>query len=499
MATNATSVRRTIERDLTRTIKAAVATTTDFLSNKDILSAVIDTIRDIRGAWELGIHSRDDKPESRHILDKTHFVYTAALRLNRFRDRPDALPVKIIACFTNHIKAYREVDLETMEDILSGAEKVEKSQERKIKKLEKDEMAATKADVLTNSTDGENKGGESTGKKRKADADPETDQQEAVAGVDQVTVSKPKRKKSKKAIVAPSDEADAAGSEDAGQSSTITSDSEASSPKASDAKSSSPSDNDKVTKKKGSGNYNTDAGVKWYPDEQQYMVDCLKANPKQGWKAFAAANAAAFKGTQYVDLDGVTHPGVRRGRTAESLRQRFRELKYELGGAQPRGATKKDKGGTNRSEDSSAGGAEDSDDEEAFPSGRQSGTSGGGKVSGEGSKVKGKGKAKEDRVARASNAEEGTSDAAADEDDGTGPAGNGSPAPTVIYASGKMYSGNKKKKSKSRTSNPGGEVQQEEETAGGEGADPARSEPGEDESPLEDLEQMAEKVDAGEL
>ena len=328
----------TLERSLTSTINDTVSNKNNWETSIDIRTLAAKSIGGLIVSWNTHYRLQNDSTDPEDTVDKLHFVYTAAQKLNCYRNNTDALPAKIIACFTEQIKGSSTPTVGLMKEILEAGTKVQTTQQRRIKAEQRDIARALAQAAAQQKKGAEFEGDNTVGgeeqeasKKRKGGLDGGGDMAfgggTPAADVPAAT-KKIKISEKSKATGALSPQED--GNADGQEASTNNTVPAAIAPStAPSLKQTTPSS---ATEKprSGPGNFNRENYTKWYPDEEAFLKDLITANPTWTYQQYADANTARFKDTYYVDGDGVQQPGKREGRTANSVALRYRVFRQGI-------------------------------------------------------------------------------------------------------------------------------------------------------------------------
>lgn len=289
------SVSTTIQHQLKQTIEAAINSKGGFQSAFDARLLAAETIRDLHNSWATCLPRRSRcNQQADSTVDKIALFYTAGQKLRPYRDLPDALPTKIIACFTTPIQQKREITANFLKKILKGASIAHMAETKKM-----DDMEAAEASTPTETQKAQDLAGNNT---------------TISAGGDVA-------------------EKDAQFQEDAKEDSKATTAANSSSMSQQSGKAPA-KDGQKADPSSTGREHNT----KWYPDEEQFMRDLITNHLDWTWAQYAAENTAKFKGTYYTGPANEPHWGQREGRTGNAVRLRFMSFKKGLREAAQGGA-----------------------------------------------------------------------------------------------------------------------------------------------------------------
>lgn len=337
-ASNTTTIVAVVERNLISAINDAVFSKSNWETSVEIRKSAAESIRAVVESWSTYPGLQKDSSNPYDTVDKLHFVYTAAQKLNCYRNSTNSLPGKIIACFTEQIKRTSTPTTGLINDILEAATKVQATQQMRIKAEQRDIARAVAGAVAQEKKSAEAEGDEvvvqmewETSKKNKERSNGDGNMP-AIGDAPSFDTSIPNKRikmiaETNIAETAPPQDDEDAGVQDANIKNTALTTLPFSAPPQSKQTTSSP----KVKNPRpGPGNFNRESYTKWYPDEEAFMEALIVANPTYTYQQYANANTARFQGTYYVDGDGRQHARMREGRTANSVALRYRVFRQGI-------------------------------------------------------------------------------------------------------------------------------------------------------------------------
>ena len=286
-----------------------------------IRACAVEIIRYIYHHWKDTARIRNDTP-----LDETRefhtwsLAYVAQMKLVQYDDDPQALPHKLIPCFTNHIPPSGRMTVGVMVQILCAAARVHAWQMSEIKgqdpidevgkEIHDDEASGLLGDMaadLVDETDHGMEGLTNFGTTMPHDSGQQVTDDDEDDGDDNGSSTQADCDPNFKQVApAASDAMPAAASQQSSEGS---------------ARPNQTSGNDKAAKQ---------IYVPFFSDEDQFIRNAISENPKRKWEQLADDVTARFKGTYYTDPSGYTHSQMRLGRSVSVLKGRYEKFRASV-------------------------------------------------------------------------------------------------------------------------------------------------------------------------